>query len=229
MRLEQLPLILATIVALLGIGLLGDAFVADRGGPPLAERRRRTRAERDRLGEGIVGLGTLCMAAALAGRDTWPYGNVAVIAGAILLVVGAALNHSFLRELLLFRGPARRQDERAPRGAEVVRHRGESEPTASTEGPSMERPTAEAPASELPAAVRPPAERSTTEQPAAARPAEERTPSDRTPAERTQSEPVPAERQTEERPAAEERAPGEHPAGTAGTATPTTSPRLRIR
>ncbi|HEX5580348.1 MAG TPA: hypothetical protein VFX39_02155 [Gemmatimonadaceae bacterium] len=125
MRLEQLPVLLGALMALVGIALLGDALMADRGGPPLGERRRRARAERDRPGEALVGLGLLCMAAALVGRDTWPYGNVAVIAGTILLVTGAALNHRFLRELLLFRGPARRQPERTPRGTEVVeRHAG---------------------------------------------------------------------------------------------------------
>ena len=122
MRLEQFPLVLGVLVALLGLVLLGDALVADRGTPPLAERRRRVRAERDRVGEALAGLGLLCLAAALAGRDTWRFGNVAVIAGTVLLVIGAALNHRFLRELFLFRGPARRQEEREPRGREVTRH-----------------------------------------------------------------------------------------------------------
>jgi hypothetical protein len=121
-RLEQFPLVLGVLVGLLGLVLLGDALVADRGSPPLADRRRRARAERDRVGEAMAGLGLLCLAAALAGRDTWRFGNVAVIAGTVLLVVGAALNHRFLRELFLFRGPARRQDEREPRGREVTRH-----------------------------------------------------------------------------------------------------------
>ncbi|HEY0970239.1 MAG TPA: hypothetical protein VGE02_04585 [Gemmatimonadales bacterium] len=130
MRLEQLPILLGAVMALIGLAIVGDAFVADRGGPPLAERRRRARTERDRVGEGAVGLGVLCMAAALAGRDTWAYGNVAVIAGAILLVTGAFLNLRFIRELVLYSGPARRQPEREPRGTEVARHQAEAAPAA---------------------------------------------------------------------------------------------------
>ena len=122
MRLEDIPAVLGGLVAVLGLWLLWDAVTADREPPLARERRRRARADRDRLGEGALGLGTLCMAASLIGRDTWRYGTVAVIAGGILLVAGAALNFRFLRELLVFRGPARRQDERAPRGPEADRY-----------------------------------------------------------------------------------------------------------
>ena len=122
MRLEDIPTVLGGLVALLGLWLLWDALLADRVPPLRRERRRRARADRDRLGEAALGLGTLCLAAALVGRDTWRYGTVAVLAGTILLVAGAALNYRFLRELLLFAGPSRRQEERAPRGAEADRY-----------------------------------------------------------------------------------------------------------
>jgi hypothetical protein len=48
------------------------------------------------------------MAAALIGRDTWRWGTIAVLAGITLLVIGAALNRTYLKEVLLFRGAARR-------------------------------------------------------------------------------------------------------------------------
>jgi hypothetical protein len=48
------------------------------------------------------------MAAALIGRDTWRWGTVCVIAGAVLLVIGALMNRKYLKEVLLFRGAARR-------------------------------------------------------------------------------------------------------------------------
>jgi len=48
------------------------------------------------------------MAAALIGRDTWRWGTIAVLAGITLLVFGAILNRTYLKEVLLFRGAARR-------------------------------------------------------------------------------------------------------------------------
>jgi hypothetical protein len=75
------------------------------------ERRRRPRVERDRGGEALIGLGTLCMAAALVGRDSWRYGTLAVIAGVVLLAAGAWMNRRLLHDLITFRGPARRAPE----------------------------------------------------------------------------------------------------------------------
>jgi hypothetical protein len=48
------------------------------------------------------------MAAALIGRDTWRWGTIAVIAGSALLIIGAIMNRAYLKEVLLFRGAARR-------------------------------------------------------------------------------------------------------------------------
>ena len=48
------------------------------------------------------------MAAALIGRDTWRWGTIAVLAGASLIVIGALMNRAYLKEVLLFRGAARR-------------------------------------------------------------------------------------------------------------------------
>jgi len=110
MRLEHLPLILGVLVALVGIGLVVDAVLADAAFVPI-ERRRRVRAERHKVGEGMVGIGMLGMAAALAGGDRWPYVTVAAIVGAVLLVIGAILNRRYLHELFTFRGVARRRPE----------------------------------------------------------------------------------------------------------------------
>jgi hypothetical protein len=109
MRLEHIPLIIGAIVALIGLAFIADGLMADAARPG-KERRRRMRAERSRAGETIVGIGTLCMAAALIGRDTWRYGTLAVLVGAGLVLIGIILNRSFLKEALLFRGPARRAD-----------------------------------------------------------------------------------------------------------------------
>jgi hypothetical protein len=106
-RVETIPLILGGLVALVGLGLLADAWLPERVFYR-SERRRRARAERHLGGETAIGLGVLCMAAALVGRDTWRYGTVAVIAGTVLLVIGAWLNRAYLRERITNRGELRR-------------------------------------------------------------------------------------------------------------------------
>ncbi len=112
MRLEHIPLILGVIVGLIGLGFIADAWM-EESGAPATERRRRMRAERSRAGEAIVGVGVLCVAAALMGRDTWRYGTVAVLVGALLVLVGVVLNRTFLKEALFFRGATRRAEETA--------------------------------------------------------------------------------------------------------------------
>jgi hypothetical protein len=107
MRLEQLPILIGVLIALLGLTILLDAWQAG-GVAPLRERRRRARAVPNKAGQSLVALGTLCMAAALIGRDTWRWGTIAVLAGITLLVIGAILNRTYLKEVLLFRGAARR-------------------------------------------------------------------------------------------------------------------------
>ena len=107
MRVETIPLILGVLVALVGIGTVADAWLPERV-LYRSERRRKARAERHLGGEAAIGLGMLCMAAALIGRDTWTYGTVAVIAGTVLFVAGAWLNRVFLAERITNRGPLRR-------------------------------------------------------------------------------------------------------------------------
>jgi xanthine/uracil permease len=107
MKLEQFPIILGILIALIGLTIALDAWQTG-GVAPLRERRRRTRAVPHKAGQTLVALGTLCMAAALIGRDTWRWGTISVIAGSVLLIIGAIMNRQYLKEVLLFRGAARR-------------------------------------------------------------------------------------------------------------------------
>jgi len=107
MKLEQLPLIIGVLIALIGLTIALDAWQTG-GVAPMRERRRRARAVPHKAGQTFVALGTLCMAAALMGRDTWRWGTVSVLAGSALLILGAIMNRQYLREVLLFRGAARR-------------------------------------------------------------------------------------------------------------------------
>lgn len=107
MKLEQLPIILGVLIALVGLAIALDAWQPG-GVTPFRERRRRTRAVPHKAGQTLVALGTLCMAASLIGRDTWRWGTIAVLAGSSLLVIGAIMNRAYLKEVLLFRGAARR-------------------------------------------------------------------------------------------------------------------------
>ena len=107
MRAETIPLILGILVALIGAGLIADAWLPEHV-LYRSERRRRARAERHLGGEAAIGFGVLCMAAALLGRDTWRYGTVAVIVGTLLFVTGAWLNRAYLRERISNRGELRR-------------------------------------------------------------------------------------------------------------------------
>jgi len=107
MRLEQFPIVLGVLVGLIGLTIALDAWQAG-GVAPLRERRRRTRAVPHKAGQTLVALGTMCMAAALIGRDTWRWGTIAVLAGSALLIIGAIMNRKYLKEVLFFRGAARR-------------------------------------------------------------------------------------------------------------------------
>jgi hypothetical protein len=108
-RIETLPLILGILVALLGIGIIFDAWTPDAT-TVSPERRRRPRIERHRNGEALIGLGVLALAAAFIGRDSWRYSVLVVLIGAAFLLVGAILNRQYLRELFVNRGALRRRD-----------------------------------------------------------------------------------------------------------------------
>jgi hypothetical protein len=118
-RIETLPLIIGVLIAMLGIGIMFDAWTPDVTAAA-RERRRRPRIERHRNGEAMIGLGVLALAAAFIGRDNWRYSILVVIIGAIFLIVGTALNAGYLRELFVNRGPLRRREE-TERDVEPVR------------------------------------------------------------------------------------------------------------
>ena len=107
MKLEQIPILLGIIVLLIALAIAYDSMSPPER-RPFRERRRRQRAEIHRGGELLVAMGTVSMAAALIGRDTWRWGTIAVFFGVVLLLIGASLNRPFLREVLLFRGASRR-------------------------------------------------------------------------------------------------------------------------
>jgi xanthine/uracil permease len=109
MTLEQLPLVLGGIIALLGL-LVGYDAIKPMGIRPFRERRRRSRAKLDRTGELLIALGIIGMAVALLNRDTGRFGTLAVMIGAVLLLTGGLMNRTYLKEMLLFRGAARRAD-----------------------------------------------------------------------------------------------------------------------
>jgi hypothetical protein len=110
MRLEQFPIVLGVIFCLLAAGIIYDA-VSPEQARPFRERRRRQRAELNKTGEWFVALGTVALGAALIGRDSWRWGTVAILVGIALLIIGGILNRGFLKEMLLFRGAARRTEE----------------------------------------------------------------------------------------------------------------------
>lgn len=107
MKLELVPIVLGVLVLLVALAIAYDALGPEEK-RPFKERRRRRRAELNRGGELLVALGTASMAAALIGRDSWRWQNIAVFTGVALLIAGASLNRAFLREMLLFRGASRR-------------------------------------------------------------------------------------------------------------------------
>ena len=109
MRIETLPLILGVLVALLGIGIIFDAWTPDAASVS-PDRRRRPRIERHRNGEALIGFGVLALAAAFMGRDSWRYSVLVVMIGALFLLVGAILNGRYVREMFVNRGPLRRRD-----------------------------------------------------------------------------------------------------------------------
>ena len=110
MRIEVIPLIVGILIGLVGLGLVADAWIPEDVAP-FRERRRRPRTERSLGGEALIGLGVLCFAAALISRDTWDYVNVAVIAGGMLLLIGAWMNRRYLRDRFVNRGALRRGEE----------------------------------------------------------------------------------------------------------------------
>lgn len=117
MRLEYLPIILGLLTGVLGAALVLDALIPD-GALASRERRKRERPERHRKGELSLGAGVLLMSAALLGRDTWRYTNLAILLALVLFLVGVGLNYKYVRGLMF--GPVvgrrwKRRDSDKPR------------------------------------------------------------------------------------------------------------------
>jgi hypothetical protein len=114
----MIPVVFGVLVALVGLALLADAWLPESVNGYHRERRRSAREVRHLGGEAAIGLGVLCIAAALVGRDSWSYGTVAMIAGTLLLGVGAWLNRRYLRDRIVNRGALRRGEGSAGRSYE---------------------------------------------------------------------------------------------------------------
>jgi protein-S-isoprenylcysteine O-methyltransferase Ste14 len=117
MRAETVPLLLGIIVFLIAAAIIADAIVADERAL-FSERRGRTRPERSRIGQIVFGVGMLCVAAVLIGRDQWRFTTLAIAVAVVLVVVGVGLNIRYIRGSLL--GPVlgrsvkRRETDRLP-------------------------------------------------------------------------------------------------------------------
>ena len=137
MRIEVIPLVIGVLVALLGLGILFDAWSPDARSVS-TERRRRPRVERHRGGEALIGFGVLALAAAFLARDTWRFSILVVMIGAGFLILGTFLNRKYLREAYTNRGPLRRRDLPDSDVAEA--------PRVPAEPPVAERPLTDVPA-----------------------------------------------------------------------------------
>ncbi len=107
MRVEGIPIIFGALVILIGGTVAADAWGNPERGP-MRERRRRIRASIDHRGEQLVGIGTLLLGVALVGRDAWRFGTLTVLLGTVLIVWGGVRNRDYIKEIVLFRGAARR-------------------------------------------------------------------------------------------------------------------------
>ncbi|HEX6576706.1 MAG TPA: hypothetical protein VF042_17180 [Gemmatimonadaceae bacterium] len=115
MRLELIPVILGVLIVLVAAGIIYDAAFPESI-RPFRERRRRQRAERDTVGQWFVGLGIACLGVSMIGNEVWRWTTIVVMVGVALVIVGAVMNRAYLREVLTFRGAARRgsSDESMP-------------------------------------------------------------------------------------------------------------------
>jgi uncharacterized membrane protein HdeD (DUF308 family) len=118
MRAETIPIVLGLLLFLIAAAMIADAIVADRNTLP-AERRSRERPERSRVGQIVFGVGMLCVAAVLVGRDQWRFTTLAIAIAVVFVVVGVGLNLRYIRGSLfgpvLGRSEKRREsDKTAP-------------------------------------------------------------------------------------------------------------------
>lgn len=108
MRPETIPLILGFLFALLGLGLIIDAWF----GPHLfkgKERRRSRRATLSVTSQACLGIGTLSLGFALASRDTGRFTHIAIFVGLAYLIFAIAKSHQYIWQWLTSRGAERRR------------------------------------------------------------------------------------------------------------------------
>jgi predicted tellurium resistance membrane protein TerC len=124
MRAETIPVVLGLLLFLIAAAMIADAIVADSHTLP-AERRSRERPERSRVGQIVFGVGMLCVAAVLVGRDEWRFTTLAIAVAVVLVVIGVGLNLRYIRGSLL--GPVlgrtekRRETDRKLKRTEPTR------------------------------------------------------------------------------------------------------------
>jgi hypothetical protein len=106
LRVEYIPVLLGLALALLGAAIMWDGWGPQSLGP-MRDRRRRSRAPIDSRGELVAGFGIVLLGVALVGRD-WRFETVTVLVGTACVLLGALRNQKYFREVLLFRGAARR-------------------------------------------------------------------------------------------------------------------------
>ena len=117
MRAETIPIVLGLILFLIAAAMIADAIMADDHSLP-AERRSRERPERSRVGQIVFGVGMLCVAAVLVGRDEWRFTTlvIAIAIAVVLVVIGVGLNFRYIRGSLfgpvLGRTEKRRESDR---------------------------------------------------------------------------------------------------------------------
>jgi predicted tellurium resistance membrane protein TerC len=124
MRAETIPVVLGLLLFLIAAAMIADAIVADGHSLP-AERRSRERPERSRVGQIVFGVGMLCVAAVLVGRDEWRFTTLVIAIAVVLVVIGVGLNLRYIRGSLLGpvlgRSEKRRESDRAADRTETTR------------------------------------------------------------------------------------------------------------
>jgi hypothetical protein len=136
MRLETLPIVVGAIVGIIGLALIFDASLRD-GVLIAPDRRKRARAPRNHLGEGLFGAGMCAIALALVSGDLWRYTTVAMLAALVLCAAGAVLNWRYVRDMAVLSGQSARAESepgQVARGGAVSREDGATGDAAKTTG-----------------------------------------------------------------------------------------------
>ncbi|MEO7103763.1 MAG: hypothetical protein ABI311_10300 [Gemmatimonadaceae bacterium] len=103
---EYIPIGAGILLILVGLAFMWDAWGPQFVGP-MRDRRRRVRAEISLPGELAAGVGIALFGVALIGRD-WRLETATILVGTVCIIVATLKNRKYFRELLLFRGAARR-------------------------------------------------------------------------------------------------------------------------